>query len=54
VQGAGHYGIFAGRRWREVVYPQVKAFIARYQTQLKAKSLAQAKPQSGKRKIAKA
>ncbi len=31
VQGAGHYGIFAGRRWREVVYPQVKAFILAYQ-----------------------
>jgi poly(3-hydroxybutyrate) depolymerase len=27
VQGAGHYGIFAGRRWRDVVYPAVKAFI---------------------------
>ena len=27
VQGAGHYGIFSGRRWRENVYPQVKAFI---------------------------
>jgi poly(3-hydroxybutyrate) depolymerase len=27
VKGAGHYGIFAGRRWREVVYPQVKSFI---------------------------
>ncbi len=26
-KGAGHYGIFAGRRWREHVYPQVKAFI---------------------------
>ena len=26
-KGAGHYGIFSGRRWREVVYPQVKAFI---------------------------
>ena len=25
--GAGHYGIFSGRRWREMVYPQVKAFI---------------------------
>ena len=25
--GAGHYGIFSGRRWREVVYPQVKTFI---------------------------
>ncbi len=31
VEGAGHYGIFAGRRWREVVYPQVKAFIHTYQ-----------------------
>ncbi len=26
-KGAGHYGIFSGRRWREHVYPQVKAFI---------------------------
>jgi poly(3-hydroxybutyrate) depolymerase len=30
VPGAGHYGIFSGRRWREMVYPQVKAFIARF------------------------
>ncbi|PZP58896.1 polyhydroxyalkanoate depolymerase [Pseudoxanthomonas sp. X-1] len=30
VEGAGHYGIFSGRRWRESVYPDVKAFIARY------------------------
>ncbi len=29
-KGAGHYGIFSGRRWREQVYPEVKAFIARY------------------------
>lgn len=28
VQGAGHYGIFSGRRWRELVYPQVREFIA--------------------------
>jgi poly(3-hydroxybutyrate) depolymerase len=28
VKGAGHYGIFSGRRWREHVYPVVKAFIA--------------------------
>ena len=26
-QGAGHYGIFSGRRWREMVYPEVKKFI---------------------------
>jgi len=27
VEGAGHYGIFSGRRWREKVYPQVRDFI---------------------------
>jgi poly(3-hydroxybutyrate) depolymerase len=26
-KGAGHYGIFSGRRWRDLVYPEVKAFI---------------------------
>jgi poly(3-hydroxybutyrate) depolymerase len=26
-KGAGHYGIFSGRRWQTVVYPSVKAFI---------------------------
>gem|GEM_PF-5978221 len=30
VEGAGHYGIFSGRRWREKVYPQVRDFIARH------------------------
>jgi len=30
VQGAGHYGIFSGRRWRDKVYPEVRAFIARF------------------------
>ncbi len=28
--GAGHYGIFSGRRWRELVYPEVRAFIKRF------------------------
>ncbi len=32
-QGAGHYGIFSGRRWREMVYPEVRAFIARFNGQ---------------------
>jgi poly(3-hydroxybutyrate) depolymerase len=27
VPGAGHYGIFSGRRWRELVYPKIKSFI---------------------------
>ncbi len=30
VRGAGHYGIFSGRRWREQVYPRVRDFIAKY------------------------
>ncbi len=31
VKGAGHYGIFSGSRWRDKVYPEVKALIAKYQ-----------------------
>ncbi len=31
VAGAGHYGIFAGRRWREKVYPKIKSFIREHQ-----------------------
>jgi poly(3-hydroxybutyrate) depolymerase len=27
-KGAGHYGIFSGKRWREMIYPQVHDFIA--------------------------
>jgi poly(3-hydroxybutyrate) depolymerase len=30
--GAGHYGIFSGRRWREKVYPAVRDFIATHQS----------------------
>ncbi len=26
--GVGHYGIFSGRRWREMIYPRVRDFIA--------------------------
>jgi poly(3-hydroxybutyrate) depolymerase len=32
VKGAGHYGIFSGRRWREMVYPVVKGFVLSHQT----------------------
>jgi poly(3-hydroxybutyrate) depolymerase len=28
IEGAGHYGLFSGRRWREIVYPKVRDFIA--------------------------
>jgi poly(3-hydroxybutyrate) depolymerase len=32
VKGAGHYGIFSGRRWRDIVYPDVKAFIRKFES----------------------
>jgi poly(3-hydroxybutyrate) depolymerase len=35
-QGAGHYGIFSGRRWREKVYPRVREFIRSYETAAQA------------------
>lgn len=45
VQGAGHYGIFSGRRWRDMVYPEVKAFISQHQYQA-APAVAPAKASS--------
>ena len=41
VEGAGHYGIFSGRRWREMVYPKVQKFIAMHD---EAQHRAAAKP----------
>ncbi len=38
VMGAGHYGIFSGRRWREKVYPEVRKFIARFDAEAQAKA----------------
>ena len=43
VEGAGHYGIFSGRRWREVVYPQVVAFIREHARPQTTKSAPAAK-----------
>jgi len=45
--GAGHYGIFSGRRWREKVYPKVRDFIASYQPAAET-----AKPKASVRKAA--
>jgi poly(3-hydroxybutyrate) depolymerase len=37
--GAGHYGIFSGRRWREHCYPEVRDFILKHNKPMaKAKS----------------
>ncbi len=44
-KGAGHYGIFSGRRWRDLVYPEVKAFIlSNHASGIKAESKKASKP----------
>jgi poly(3-hydroxybutyrate) depolymerase len=50
VIGAGHYGIFSGRRWRESVYPTVRDFIATHQDAAAAKSAARKSPAKAKAK----
>jgi poly(3-hydroxybutyrate) depolymerase len=35
--GTGHYGIFSGRRWRDMVYPQVSDFILSHHVSTKPK-----------------
>ncbi len=44
VKGAGHYGIFSGRRWRDMVYPEVKAFILQHSLKSLVAVTAKAKP----------
>jgi poly(3-hydroxybutyrate) depolymerase len=51
VKGAGHYGIFSGRRWREVVYPHVKSFILEHNNG-QGKSTTKAKAQVTAKKAA--
>ncbi|HYC37639.1 MAG TPA: polyhydroxyalkanoate depolymerase, partial [Usitatibacter sp.] len=29
-RGVGHYGIFSGRKYREMIYPRIKEFVARH------------------------
>ncbi len=38
-ESAGHYGIFSGRRWREIIYPQVRDFIAAHRQRVGARRL---------------
>jgi poly(3-hydroxybutyrate) depolymerase len=44
VPGAGHYGIFSGRRWRDIVYPQVVKFIQGHSGKKMATTPAKAAP----------
>jgi len=53
VEGAGHYGIFSGRRWREQVYPQVRAFIARNSAVALASPAKARKPKPAVRSVVK-
>lgn len=39
-KGAGHYGIFSGRRWRDIVYPKVRAFILEHELPAKPATVA--------------
>ena len=52
VAGAGHYGIFSGRRWRENVYPVVRDFIAKFNQATPVDSPVAAKPPARKRTTA--
>jgi len=45
--GAGHYGIFSGRRWREMVYPRVRSFIADYDKGVASAASAKSAPGNG-------
>ncbi len=38
-KGAGHYGIFSGRRWRDMVYPKVRNFIVAHNKASTSKAL---------------
>ncbi len=53
VKGAGHYGIFSGRRWRDIVYPQVKAFILAHNAPEKAATPVLAAPPAKVTKVVK-
>jgi poly(3-hydroxybutyrate) depolymerase len=50
VAGAGHYGIFSGRRWRDIVYPDVRDFIARFDKGTSASGSGVAKTKTRKAK----
>ena len=50
-EGAGHYGIFSGRRWRDLVYPAVKSFILEHNQPLAQAHPALVANQSGLKNI---
>jgi poly(3-hydroxybutyrate) depolymerase len=53
IKGAGHYGIFSGSRWRTLVYPQVKAFIAKHHAEAYEAYERAQRPRAATKKVAK-
>ncbi len=51
-KGAGHYGIFSGSRWRDVVYPAVRDFIAKAHKALPASPVSSTKRPAAQQNIA--
>ena len=54
VKGAGHYGIFSGRRWRDIVYPQLRDFIKQFDQPAPAAKAAARKTVAAARRAPKA
>jgi poly(3-hydroxybutyrate) depolymerase len=54
VKGAGHYGIFSGRRWRDQVYPQVKEFILAHNQKQKTAAARTSRARTATKKVASA
>ncbi len=52
VKGAGHYGIFSGRRWRDAVYPQVRDFILQFHETASTPASATRAPAKTRAKVA--
>jgi poly(3-hydroxybutyrate) depolymerase len=52
--GAGHYGIFSGKRWRDVVYPAVQAFILQHHVNTSASASTKNSPGTKPTRTAKA
>jgi poly(3-hydroxybutyrate) depolymerase len=53
VPGAGHYGIFSGRRWREIVYPQLVKFILNHAPKAGGKATVTARPKAASKPVTK-
>ncbi|WP_347554735.1 polyhydroxyalkanoate depolymerase [Robbsia sp. KACC 23696] len=49
-EGAGHYGIFSGRRWRQQVYPRIRDFIAAAETRRAADGAETDAPENTRRR----